>query len=189
MMAGRMMGVDTYVSDAADGRDDSDELVLLTIGQVGRLCEALRGAASPADVFDTVGRATLALLGPGLLTINAWHAEAATIERLWSSDPAAYPVGGTKAKGDTPWTRQLLQRGEVFVGEGDEALSAVFDDIALIRELGLRGVVNVPLCHGGRVVGTFNYLADVEGWRAAQVAMLQWLGQLALPGVLGLKDR
>ncbi|CAG2148786.1 GAF domain-containing protein [Cupriavidus plantarum] len=184
-MPGRMMSSDTYISDATDG-GDNDELVLLTVGQVGRLCEALRGAVAPADVFDAVGRATLGLLGPGLLTINAWHAETATIERLWSSDIAAYPVGGTKAKGDTPWTRQLLQRGEVFVGEGDEALSAVFDDIALIRELGLRGVVNVPLCHGGRVIGTFNYLADVDGWRETQVAMLQWLGQLALPGLLAL---
>jgi len=168
---------------------DFDDLALLAVAEVERLCDALRGAEAPADVFDAVGGATLGLLGPGLLTINAWHADTATIERLWSSDTVAYPVGGTKTKGDTPWTRQLLLRGEVFVGEGDEALSAVFDDIALIRDLGLRGVVNVPLCHAGRVIGTFNYLAGGDGWSPAQVAALRLLGQLALPGVLGLRTR
>ncbi|XQM37461.1 GAF domain-containing protein [Cupriavidus sp. H19C3] len=158
----------------------------LMVAHVDRLCDALRLADSPAAIFDAVGQATLEVLGPGLLTINAWHADTATIVRLWSSDPSSYPVGGTKQKGDTPWTRQLLQRGEVFVGEGDEALAAVFDDIAVIRRLGLRGIVNVPLCQGGRVIGTFNYLADIEAWSGAEITALRLLGQLALPAVAAL---
>ncbi len=84
---------------------------------------------------------------------------------------------GKKVKGDTAWTRQLLVRGEVFVGEGDAALAAVFDDIAVIRGLGLNGVVNVPLCEGGRVIGTFNYLTAVESWTGDQITVLRVLGQ------------
>ncbi|RZT36343.1 GAF domain-containing protein [Cupriavidus agavae] len=147
------------------------------------LFDRLRDAATPRAVMDAVGQATLDLAGPGLLTINAWHARSGEIERLWSSDPAAYPVGGKKLKGDTAWTRQLLVRGEVFVGEGDEALAAVFDDIAVIRGLGLNGVVNVPLCHGGRVIGTFNYLAAVDTWTAEEITVLRVLGQMVAGAV------
>jgi hypothetical protein len=77
-------------------------------------------------------------------------------------------------------------RGEVFVGEGDAALAAVFDDIAVIRGLGLNGVVNVPLCEGGRVIGTFNYLTAVESWTGDQITVLRVLGQMALPAVAAL---
>lgn len=147
------------------------------------LFDRLRDAATPRAAMDAIGQATLDIVGPGLLTINAWHARTGEIERLWSSDPAAYPVGGKKRKGDTVWTRQLLVRGEVFVGEGDDALAAVFDDIATIRALRLNGVVNVPLCHGGKVIGTFNYLADIDAWTAHEITALRMLGQFAVGAV------
>ncbi len=159
---------------------------MMVNAEMHALLDRLRDAATPQAVMDAVGQATLAMVGPGLLTINAWHAQTAEIQRLWSSDPAAYPVGGRKIKGDTAWTRQLLVRGEVFVGEGDEALAAVFDDIAVIRGLGLNGVVNVPLCHGGAVIGTFNYLAGVQTWAAEEIAALRVLGQFAMPAVAEL---
>lgn len=152
------------------------------------LFDRLRAAATPRAELDAIGAATLDIVGPGLLTINAWHAPSREIRRLWSSDLAAYPVGGKKVKGDTAWTRQLLERGEVFVGEGDAALTAVFDDIATIRELGLNGVVNVPLSHGGRVIGTFNYLAGVEAWTAEDITALRVLGQFAVGAVRELSE-
>ncbi|CAG2131894.1 hypothetical protein LMG26411_00505 [Cupriavidus numazuensis] len=147
------------------------------------LCDALEHAASPLETLDAVGQATLRLLGPGLLTINAWHAGTAEIERIWSSNPAAYPPGGKKSKPDSPWRRQLLEAGEVFVGEGDAALAAVFDDVALIRSLGCTAVVNVPLCRAGRVFGTFNYLSERAAWDAREIATLRVLANLAAPAV------
>lgn len=150
--------------------------------------EALHRAApgqaeQGAALFDAVGDATLALLGPGLLTINLWRPDTREVVRQWSSDPAAYPVGGSKRKGDTPWTRQLLERTEVFVGEGDAALAEVFDDIATIRALGLRAVVNVPIGERGRCIGTFNYLSPRSAWQADEVETLRRLADLAAPAV------
>ncbi len=147
------------------------------------LCDQLQQARGPGAAFDAIGAATLQALGPGLLTINAWHAGPAQIERLWSSHPSAYPIGGRKQKGDSPWRRHLLERGEVFVGEGDAALAEVFDDVQLIRALGCTAVVNVPLCCHSRVIGTFNYLADRSVWSPAEVAALRVMGALATPAV------
>ncbi len=146
------------------------------------LCDALCGADA-AGTFAAVGAATSALLGPGLLTINAYAPATSEVVRLWSSDPASYPVGGRKSKGDTPWTRQVLHRGEVYVGEGDAALAEVFDDVETIRGLGLSAVVNVPVCQHGRCVGTFNFLAARHAWTPVEVTTLRLLAQLALPGI------
>ncbi|ESJ26281.1 hypothetical protein B551_0201535, partial [Cupriavidus sp. HPC(L)] len=131
----------------------------LSAQQASALEVAVAQSERTAALFDAVGAATLALLGPGLLTVNLWRPDSREVVRQWSSDPAAYPVGGSKRKGDTPWARQLLERCEVFVGEGDAALAEVFDDVATIRALGLRAVVNVPIGERGRCIGTFNYLS------------------------------
>ena len=71
-----------------------------------------------------------------------------------------------------------------FSGVTDEALAAVFDDIAVIRGLGLNGVVNVPLSRRGAVIGTFNYLANVQAWTADEMTALRLLGQLVVPAVV-----
>ncbi|SCB19025.1 GAF domain-containing protein [Cupriavidus alkaliphilus] len=156
------------------------------VATVNALCDRLQQAGEPAMAFEAIGAATLQAMGPGLLTINAWHAGPAQIERLWSSNPSAYPVGGRKSKGDSAWRRQLLERGEVFVGEGDAALAAVFDDVQVIRGLGCTAVVNVPLCYQSRVIGTFNYLADRSAWPVAELAALRVLAALATPAVHAL---
>ena len=134
----------------------------------------------------------MALLGAGLLTVNV----AATrpddppgeiqLQRAWSSNPAAYPVGGRKRKLPTPWTDQLLVRGEVFVGEGDQALEAVFDDADRIRALGLRAVVNVPIVSAGRCRATFNVLGRRPDWQPQEVAVIRLLALLARAPILSL---
>ncbi|CAG9167480.1 GAF domain-containing protein [Cupriavidus respiraculi] len=150
------------------------------------LCDALSGA-DEAATFTALGAATTTLLGPGLLTINAYAKASSEVVRLWSSDPQSYPVGGRKSKGDTPWTRQVLHRGEVYVGEGDAALAEVFDDVATIRGLGLTAVVNVPVCQHGRCVGTFNFLAARHAWTPVEVTTLRLLAQLAMPAVVAAR--
>lgn len=155
----------------------------LLIDRVDALCAGVQEAQYPVDVLDAVGAAVTRLFGPGLLTMNAWHASLLQIERLWTSDPVAYPVGGRKSKPDSPWRRQLLERAEVFVGEGDAALAAVFDDVEAIRALGCTAVVNVPLCHRGKVIGTLNFLAQRTAWQPAEIAALRMLGLVATTAV------
>lgn len=135
------------------------------------------------------------MLGEGLLTVNIDAApehddgETIDLQRVWTSDPVAYPVGGRKRKTMTPWTRQLLRGGELFVGEGDAALREVFDDHARIMSLGLRAVVNVPLLDTkGRCAATFNLLGVRPTWQPQELALVQLLALLATPWVLGARE-
>jgi len=164
--------------------DAAPSMVTLPVALLASLCDTLARAAKPAIAFDAIGSATAALLGPGLLTINAYRRASSEVVRLWSSDTTAYPVGGRKYKADTPWTRWVLHQGEVFVGEGDVALEAVFDDISTIRGLSLSAVVNVPVCERGQCVGTFNFLAARSAWTPSEVAVLRLLAQMVAPAVM-----
>ncbi len=127
---------------------------------------------------DAVGRQAM---GHRLCTAMRFDAVAMTVRRLYSSDPAAYPVGGAKPKRDTEWGRHVLLRREVFVGEGAAAITAYFDDHAVILGLGLRSIVNVPILHGGTCLGTLNFLWAEESVRPEHRAMAELLGLLVAP--------
>ena len=139
--------------------------------------------------MSVIERVRQAMLGDGLLTVNlvstlAANADEFELQRLWSSNPQAYPVAGIKRKTLTPWSRQLLLRCEVFVGEGDAALAVVFDDHARIAALGLHGIVNVPLLTDGRCAATFNVLGGHARWQPRDITLIRLLALLATPWVL-----
>jgi hypothetical protein len=62
----------------------------------------------------------------------------------------------------------------------------VFDDVALITSLGLRGVINVPVLKGGRTRATFNVLGPRPQWQAHEVAAVRLLALVARPFILDL---
>lgn len=167
-----------------------DPAVLLAASE--RLCHSLHGCDDPASALDHVETARLAILGSGLLTVNVDATKPQDpageihLMRAWTSNALAYPVGGRKRKLRTPWTEQLLVRGEVFIGEGDAELGVVFDDVALITSLGLRSVINVPLLSGGRTRATFNVLGTRPHWQPHEIAAVRLLALLARPFVFGL---
>jgi hypothetical protein len=163
------------------------------------LCQDLPRAVDLDSSMCIVERVRQQLLGDGLLTVSLnasllgqdpdgdsgnGDARIIELERIWSSNPAVYPVSGRKRKAMTPWTNQLLCRGEVFIGEGETALAQVFDDHALIASLGLRAVVNVPLLDDrGACFATFNVLGTGPLWRPDEVLLVRLLATLAAPAV------
>jgi hypothetical protein len=155
-----------------------------------QLCDALARASTPDQALQQIEAARLALLGKGLLTVNMDATrpddppDELQLQRLWTSNPQAYAVGGRKRKTLTPWTQQLLRRSEIFIGEGDEALAEIFEEHQQIVALGLHAVVNVPLLLAGRCVATFNVLGERSYWMAHEVATIRLLALLATPWVM-----
>ena len=177
-----------------DKADPASEDLQLPAAVCALLCEALPRASSFDAALSVIERVRQAMLGDGLLTVNTVCTLPASagefeLQRLWSSNLQAYPVAGLKRKTLTPWSRQLLLRHDVFVGEGDAALTDVFDDHARIKALGLHGVVNVPLLIEGRCAATFNVLGGRAQWRPRDVALIRLLAVLATPWVLQSANR
>jgi hypothetical protein len=164
--------------------------VTLSASQVEALCDALPRATTFDTAIGIVDVVRRELVGSGLLTVNLRaedppEADVIALERIWTSDPEAYPVAGRKLKPLTSWTRQLLVRGDCFIGEGADALARVFDDHERIASLGLAAVVNVPLFdEDARCFATFNVLGPAARWKEEQVAAVRLLAALATPAVL-----
>lgn len=154
------------------------------------LCAGLPQATSLDGALILLNQARAMLLGVGMLTVNQIVSSPQDppgeirLRRIWSSEPGAYPVGGSKTKTATPWSRQLFDQGLVFVGEGDAALADVFDDHARIIGLGLHAVVNVPILRAGRCAATFNVLGPQAHWQAREIAAIRLLALLGAPHIL-----
>lgn len=152
------------------------------------------GLDAAMAIADTARRR---LIGPGLLTVNLRSSPlpadgvsdgagdaTLVLQRIWTSNPGAYPVAGRKRKALTPWTRQLFLRGEVFVGEGSEVLASVFDDHALIASLDLLAVINVPVFDGnGQCFASFNLLGTQPRWAPEAVSIARVLAALCTPAI------
>ncbi len=116
-----------------------------------------KGQAVYAELHGTMDRAE----GVKLFTISALDHKAGLARRAYSSDPAAYPVTGTKPMVPDGWSALVLDRGETFVANTTAEFSPYFPDHALINSLGCHSAVNIPVMHNGHVFGTVNLL-DVE---------------------------
>ena len=152
---------------------------------------ALAQLAAALDQQDQP-HATLACidqLGAGaiehcLFSVNAFRTSTMEVERLYSSNPDAYPVGGRKQKRATAWGQQVLIERRLFIGEGDAAIRAAFDDHVLMHRLGVHSIVNVPVVWRDACLGVLNFACAHEQLNARQIAMARLFGLIAVPAFL-----
>jgi GAF domain-containing protein len=148
---------------------------------------AAGAAKSPAALFTAIAQIAARRVDARLVTAMRHDEAASTVERVYSSNEQAYPVGGRKLKRDTGWSRKVLLEHRVLVNAGDDDIRASFDDHAIIFGLGLHSCVNVPLVSNGKCIGTLNVLATRPNWSDDQVAVVRALALAALAGVLMLR--
>ncbi|MBD9419951.1 GAF domain-containing protein [Achromobacter sp. ACM04] len=143
-------------------------------------------AADPVAALRAIDAHAHAALAHTLCTVNRYDAQAMRVLRLYSSNPEAYPPGGSKDKSGTAWGRHVLLEQKLFVGEGEDAIREFFDDHDAIQRLGLRSVINVPVVYGGVCLGTVNFLMPRAAVSDADVQAAQLAGLLALPAFQAL---
>jgi len=150
------------MNDTSTARGDAASLA--------RLALAIAQAARPEEAFGCIAEAADAIIGHRLFTVMRFDAAAMTVERLYSSNPGAYPPGGRKAKRDTWWGRHMLEQGRPFIGRSAEDIRAHFGDHELIAGLGLQSILNLPVRVCGRTLGTMNLLHVAGHYDEAHVA-------------------
>jgi GAF domain-containing protein len=153
----------------------------LRLDDLGALAQALRGAEQPPRIFGAVERLSAAVIGHRLFTIMRHDAAHGEVERVHSSLPSAYPVGGRKAKKDTAWSDHVLRDMQVFRATTTDDIRAAFDDHATITSFGLGSVLNIPLVHAGRCLGTMNLLHEAGRYTEQDEVTGLLLGAFLLP--------
>jgi hypothetical protein len=144
--------------------------------------QRLAGATTPDALFAALAEVAAETIGCALFTVMRFDATAGEVERLYSTNLEAYPVGGRKAKRDTPWARQVLGECRIFVGAGDAAIRGAFDDHEKILALGLHSIINVPVVRAGTCAGTVNFLMPRDVVAPADVVIAEELGRIAAAG-------
>jgi hypothetical protein len=118
--------------------------------------------------FDELGAQAQRRFGWKLYTVMRCLASG-EVERVHTSNPVAYPLAGRKPRRDTPWSRQVLVRGEPYYANDAAGIRAAFDDAEKLIALGLGAVLNAPVKDGDRVLGTLNFLREAGGYRPEHV--------------------
>jgi GAF domain-containing protein len=134
----------------------------LTVQDVAWLASIAAGAG-PQALFAAADQLVQRTIGHKLFTVMRVHEAAQEVERLYSSNVEAYPVGGRKSKRDTPWSRVVLTEGRVFVARTPAEVRDAFTDHELIASLGIGSIMNVPIGLAGRRLGTMN-VSHQAGW-------------------------
>ena len=148
---------------------------------------AAGAAKSPRALFAAIAEVAARRVDAGLVTAMRHDEAASTVERIYSSNEAAYPVGGRKVKQESDWSRHVLQEHRVLVSAGDDAIRKHYNDHAIIFGLGLHSCVNVPLVSTGKCIGTLNVLRAQAEWSEEQIAIARSLGIAALAGALMMR--
>ena len=150
---------------------------------VGRLAVAAAAPEQPSALLRATADVAQTELGASLVTVMLFDEREMAVQRLYSSNPAAYPPGGRKGKRDTEWGRHVLLEHRVFIGEGAAALRQAFDDHELILSLGLRSAINVPILFAGRCLGTLNVLLEREMVGDDEITHARLLAMIAVPSL------
>ncbi|WP_150740009.1 GAF domain-containing protein [Pandoraea anapnoica] len=82
------------------------------------------------------------------------------MQRVFSTIPTAYPVGGWKHLTGSDWARYVLIDQRTLIASGHERLMHFFPDYALLESLGVRTLVNIPVVVCRRTVGAFALLLE-----------------------------
>lgn len=129
---------------------------------------------------------TLAVFQYCLTGINAVAASALTTasvydlanmrsRRVWTDDPAAYPVGNFKRLDRNRYFELVIEGRQPFHSTTIAEIAEVFFDWQKIQSLGFESNMNLPALADGRVIGTINLLNRAGHFTAERVsAAMAW---------------
>ena len=159
----------------------------LTMDDVARAMETAASSADAQAAYAAVDGLAQHAIGHRLFTVMRYLRPTVEVERLYSSNPSVYPPGGRKPKQGTPWGDAVLDRGEVFIAADAEGVRAAFSDHALLSQLGISAIMNIPIRFRGRVLGTMNLPHEAGHFTSDMIEPGRVLAALLVP--LLLADR
>ncbi|MET4134368.1 GAF domain-containing protein [Pseudarthrobacter sp. PvP090] len=115
--------------------------------------------------LQVVEQAVKEEVGFKLFTILAFRDQGREMERIYSSHPREYPVGGRKDVSRdvaADWLDACLVSQRPFFGPTQADVERIFKDADTITSLGCGSIINAPILRGGTTVAALNVL-DAEG--------------------------
>lgn len=123
------------------------------------LADVQTGAKNPTDMFRAIEAVIRERIGFGLLTMLMLTEDGDEVQRLYTTDPLAYPVSGRERLGTTDWGQHVLVQQKPYLGRDAAGVKWAFPgDCDLIFSLGLGATMNIPIVFLGKTLGSMNIL-------------------------------
>jgi hypothetical protein len=139
----------------------------------------------PGAVLEAAGRAFAETVGYRLYTVTRMLAGGREVERIYSTNPDIYPVGGRKPVLPNAYTERVRHEMKPFLARTPAEFAPLFPDHATITGLGLGSVMNLPIVFGGAVLGTVNLLDREGAYVEHHVEPAMIIARQILPVLLG----
>jgi GAF domain-containing protein len=149
-----------------------------------RAVMALAAEQPARETYKAVERLAKETCGWRLLTILKYVEAEGAVERLSSSDEKSYAIGGRKPLDKLTENQRIMDRGDIALAATREDVKRLFFDHELIFSLGITAIMNVPVRHAGRRLGTLNFCGEegMYGEREKQIGRV--LAGLLAPALL-----
>lgn len=117
----------------------------------------------PRTLYAALDRSLGKLIGHKLFTLMIFDERQQLVERVYSSQPKPYPVGGKKLYSASTLYDDLLKRHRARVLRDADDIRRSFVDHKLILSLRCAASMHVPVVYDGRSLGIMNLL-NKAGW-------------------------
>ena len=161
----------------------------LTLDDIGSVLALTGGEAAPQAIFKAVEAITAETCGFVFLTILRSNEAAGVVERLYSSNEEAYPLSGTKPLSKITASSRTLAAGEVFLAGTRAAVKEAFFDHELIFSLGSTAIMNAPIRHRGRRLGTLNLCGEEGMYGPSEIDAARLIAGLLIPTLMAETGR
>ena len=149
---------------------------------ISLLTNAMSGDDPRGAVLDAIEQVAAARMQVTVFSASICFLDTLELERIHSSLPGAYAVGARKSKRETSWARHVMQKRQVFVGEGPLEMAAAFDDQERMAKLGIRSIINVPFALRDDGLGVLAFGRAAERISPAEITLARLLGLAASAG-------
>ncbi|MCB8822141.1 GAF domain-containing protein [Microvirga rosea] len=138
----------------------------------------------PHPILTAAGDAFARSVGYRLYTVTCMLAGGREVERIHSTNPEVYAVGGRKPVLPNAYTQRVRTEMKPFLAKTPAGFTPLFPDHETIVGLGLGCVMNLPIVFNGEVLGTVNLL-DREGvYNEDHVEPAMMIARQILPALL-----
>lgn len=145
--------------------------------------------AQTQRLLERADRAFAELFGHLLFTVTRVVTGLQEIERIYSSRPDVYPVGGRKPIGHNYYASAEEDGKSPFCATSLVDYREIYPDIETMESLGIGSVMTLPVVFEDTVLGTVNLHGADGAYEKSQLSPAMLLARQTLPAFLGLEYR
>lgn len=108
--------------------------------------------------YKKLDKSIKSTIGHKLFTLTVVDKSKKFVERVYSSNEKIYPLLGTKPIPKNEWTKRVIIKKKEFLGSNFNQIKKLFFDYEVIQSIGCGSIINLPILHNNKILGTLNVL-------------------------------